>query len=153
MRYIRSPYLVRGYNFKAENRQNSVFNYLNDRPYLIDSMEQVALNYCKNATEDSEVINKFGREVFDKLIRSFLLLNYDTVWNQNHASHIEIETSTVCNWKCEYCPVKYNSRKKQYIDMRIFDRIIDRAIEYQHIKYITLHAYNEPTIDPNFFYT
>ena len=153
MNYIMSPYLRKGneYTFHTNNNKSSVFSFLNNRSYLLDNNEMEALRYCREKRECENIIKKFGLNTFTKLVKSFLLLDYDTMWNQNHATHIEIETSTVCNWRCEYCPVKFYARKVQYIDMKIYKHIIDRAVEYQKIRYVTLHAYNEPTIDPHFY--
>lgn len=151
MKYLVSPYLRYGYAFEAKKRNNSLFDYLNDRPYIVSQNELKAIRFCYEPREKEDIVGEFGEQIFNKLKQSHLILEADTIWEQNHAHHIEIETSTICNWRCEYCPVKYNKRIPKYMDLNVFNQIIDRTIEYGHIKYVTLHSYNEPTIDKNFF--
>lgn len=150
MKYIISPYLTYGYQFDEKKEKNKIINYLNCRPQIITHIEYKILKNCIHPQEIEFLKKKYDCKALHKLILSKLLLEYDTVWNQHLVTHIEVETSTICNWKCEYCPVRYHTRTPKRMDIELFKTVLTRAQEYKNIRYITLHSYNEPTQDKNF---
>ncbi len=86
----------------------------------------------------------------DLLIKRKILLPASASWNQLTYQRVELETSTVCNWRCEFCPSVQMKRKPQYIDWNLYQDILDKVAAYKHVKIVYLHGLNEPTIDPRF---
>ena len=66
--------------------------------------------------------------------------------------NLEIETSTVCNWACEYYLAQNRLPIQKFISLPLFNYIIKEAIAYGKFCTIALHSYNEPTLNPNFIY-
>lgn len=146
MDYIVSPYL-RLYMDKPY----MVFNFLTNKLQAINNQSLSILKECVEPRPVDNLINKYGEPIIKRLIDRRQILEYETMWNQHQIIHLEIETSTVCNWRCEYCPVRTHPKAPRHIDKDLFSLILDRALEYTHIKWI-LHSFNEPTIDPNFYF-
>lgn len=146
--YILSPYVI---PHSFEEAKVKLYNDYNKRFFLISKDEMKMLLDCRLPISYLELCEKYTKSRVEKFIRWFLLLESDNVWNYHRFQHIEIETSTVCNWKCEYCPNSIHQRLPRYMDFSLFQIIMQRAKEYKYIKYVTLHAYNEPTLDPRFF--
>lgn len=64
---------------------------------------------------------------------------------------VNIETTTFCNRKCDYCPNKDYETPKDLMDEKIFKRIIS---ELKRIKYegvIAYHFFNEPLFDKRIY--
>ena len=149
MKYIISPYL----KLTAQNGQNNkykIINYLILRPQIITKEQMHALLYCTAPQSPQDIVSKFGETLFQGLVETKQLLEANNPWTYCFISHIEVETSTICNWKCEYCPVKYNRRTPKRMELALFKKILKQAQACKTVRYITLHSYNEPTIDKNF---
>ena len=143
-RYICSPYLTKHPHLKGK--------LVNRLPYQIISLTDQqfeVLRYCGVERDYIDLVRSYGEEPLRKLIDKGLLLPSDRRWIVNKISKVEIETSTVCDWKCRYCPGAYIKREPKYMDMDFFEDILKKALDYG-ARFITLHGYNEPTIDPLF---
>lgn len=147
VRYVRSPFLKNS-NFK---NPNLFFNYFNHRYYLFRQEERKLFEIFIPPITIAELSDKVGERIVNGWIENHLIFNEKEVWSANHITHLEIETSTVCNWNCVFCPNSFTQRPVKWMDMKLFSNIIDKAKAYKKIQYITLHAYNEPTINPMFF--
>lgn len=66
---------------------------------------------------------------------------------------VNLETSTYCNRKCEYCPVSLNdSRKNQlYMAEEIFRKILTELTSINYSSTIVFNLYNEPLADKNIY--
>ena len=106
--------------------------------------------YCLTPKSFDEVIEMFDKKEVMRLIQLYQLVDPKTIWNMHKVTTLEIETSTVCNWKCEYCPVQYGTRKPEFMDFKLFKSSLKKGIDYGHIKEVALHSYNEPSLDKNF---
>ena len=84
------------------------------------------------------------------IVNRFLLLD-DHIWDQESVTNLEIETSTMCNWACNYCPASFYKRTPQKIEMDLYKYILDKAYEFGKIKTVSIQSYNEPSIDNRFF--
>ncbi|MCE7534923.1 radical SAM/SPASM domain-containing protein [Aliivibrio fischeri] len=62
--------------------------------------------------------------------------------------NIEIEINSICNRKCDYCPVSIMEIPKgdKYIDQELFDIFIFRLNEINYSGRISFHLYNEPLL-------
>jgi pyruvate-formate lyase-activating enzyme len=64
---------------------------------------------------------------------------------------VSLETSTVCNHRCDFCPVSVDPREAEVMSPELFARIVGeiKALATPRTV-IFLNNYNEPTIDPYF---
>ncbi|MCP4400629.1 MAG: radical SAM/SPASM domain-containing protein [bacterium] len=60
---------------------------------------------------------------------------------------IEIETTTVCNLRCSYCPVSISPRGKYFMESAVFKKIIDDLTAINYRGRIHPNWYGEPLAD------
>lgn len=63
-----------------------------------------------------------------------------------------IEISTICNYKCNFCPLNNNSFSRQHttMSMYLFNKIIEKLRnEANQLTDVTLSGMGEPTVDPD----
>jgi MoaA/NifB/PqqE/SkfB family radical SAM enzyme len=65
----------------------------------------------------------------------------------NPPDAVEIETTTICNRKCVYCPNSKISRPQTSMDKATFKKIIDSLAEIGFSGRISPHFYGEPLMD------
>lgn len=142
-RLIKSPYIKK---YKSNLYKNSLLGRLQ----ILNHNDLAVLEACKKGMPVEELYKLFPARQIDKLCSGHLLLEENCIWSLHYIKHLEIEISTACNWKCEYCPRSFNSPQNKVMDLKLFCKILDDAKKYKHIKYITINSYNEPTISPVF---
>lgn len=86
---------------------------------------------------------------------AYRLLEYDVPGNlrgelfRKYVSVVNIETSSYCNRRCEYCPVgqERTPKSQHYLDELVFQKIIEELalISYNHV--FALNLFNEPLAD------
>jgi MoaA/NifB/PqqE/SkfB family radical SAM enzyme len=60
-----------------------------------------------------------------------------------------IETSTICNHTCQYCPVSEFPVAHQLMDLPLFTHVMDELAGLgRNLKRISFNHYNEPLVDP-----
>ncbi|MBD3155537.1 MAG: radical SAM protein [Candidatus Aenigmarchaeota archaeon] len=62
-------------------------------------------------------------------------------------TEVEIETYTICNRKCSYCPNSKFSRGNHMMEVSLFKKIIDDLKKIKYNGDITPGFYNEPFLD------
>lgn len=62
-------------------------------------------------------------------------------------SRIIVEPTNGCNLKCLYCGNKDMLRKATYLDLGIYEQLLDQMVEAK-IPRLTLHTIGEPTLHP-----
>lgn len=142
-----SPYIR---FIKSANNTISIYNFLLNKFQRYYQKSGKLYQYCLTPKSLDEVIEMFDKKEVMRLIQLYQLVDPKTIWNMHKVTTLEIETSTVCNWKCEYCPVQYGTRRQEFIDFELFKNILKKGIDYGHIKEVALHSYNEPSLDENF---
>lgn len=144
-KYLASPY--------------NVFSLSKSRKWIIrnlDSMEEEEysvgdiLKKCEEAKSYSVLADEFGKTQIDNLISKRFLVCDVEKWRLHSVLNAEIETTTICNNRCVYCPVRYNPKDSKVMSMELFGYIIDKIGQYGKIEYVTFNSYNEPCIDPYF---
>ncbi len=94
-----------------------------------------------NSDFDYELLTGVTDGEIDKAINVFEK-NVDTV---------NLETSSYCNRKCDYCPVStYGRNFKTFINQKLFKNIILSLKKINFSRNICLNLYNEPLADKNF---
>lgn len=61
---------------------------------------------------------------------------------------VQIETTTLCNQRCVFCPVSTDPRTKQTMKRGTLEKILDGLREFP-VETIFLNGFNEPTFDKN----
>jgi Radical SAM superfamily/Iron-sulfur cluster-binding domain len=70
---------------------------------------------------------------------------------QSHLRIVSLETSTVCNQACYFCPVSIAPREDATMTDSLFDDIVTQLMSFrQTLESVFLQSYNEPTIDRRF---
>ena len=65
--------------------------------------------------------------------------------------YVSIETHTVCNQGCYFCPVSVARREKYFMPDELWESILRQLEAYsESIEGISTIQYNEPTVDPRF---
>lgn len=65
--------------------------------------------------------------------------------------YVSLEAHTVCNQRCNFCPVSVAPRAPQFMDWDLFTRIVDDLTGFRDtLRAVFLSNYNEPTADPRF---
>lgn len=87
----------------------------------------------------------------NKIIGNFIIGAYKKYFKLTNVGglfyRIEIETTTVCNRKCSYCPNSTHDRGKHLMDLELFKKIMTELKELKWNGIIYLHHYGEPLLD------
>lgn len=67
---------------------------------------------------------------------------------------VRIENSTICNYKCEYCPISTEKfeRKKEIMDNKLFVSIVDKIKRLKSIKECCISGFGEAFLDKNILF-
>jgi MoaA/NifB/PqqE/SkfB family radical SAM enzyme len=64
---------------------------------------------------------------------------------------VSLETSTVCNQKCYFCPVSISPREDFSMPTVFFEHLVDELSSFRAtLEGVFLQSYNEPTVDRRF---
>lgn len=91
-----------------------------------------------------------SRRDIDYLKKNHLIFITDSIWAQYNIKYAEIEINSNCNYRCEYCPNVHYKKPFYVMPLDLFSYILRELKNLGTIRYLTLHAFNEPTIDPHF---
>ena len=58
---------------------------------------------------------------------------------------VAIETSTICNQRCSFCPVSTQGRPKVRMDGNTLDRVVEE-LRGRPVRSVYLNGFNEPTL-------
>jgi radical SAM protein with 4Fe4S-binding SPASM domain len=58
--------------------------------------------------------------------------------------HLQVETTTYCNLKCQSCPRDFVVKKPKHIDIRLFKSVVDEVMPHQ----ILINGIGEPLTNP-----
>ncbi len=67
---------------------------------------------------------------------------------RNFPSHLEIESTNLCNLSCIMCPHHIMMRKQENMSMTIFDKIIEQSKD-NNVMTCYVHMIGEPLLNPN----
>ena len=74
-------------------------------------------------------------------------INYSFTIKNKPPTAVAIETNSICNRSCEYCPVSIEKREKGEMSRELFIKIIDGLDDLKFNGLLTFHHFNEPLID------
>lgn len=140
--FVASPYVI---------HQNGVlFLYTLENRVEAVSLRKEILKYCETKKLLEDLILRFGKTEVGFLISQKILKPVHLQWNHEAVRYVEIETSRLCNWKCEYCPVSQSPRHQKAMSMELFRDIVSKVTRHRTVQYVTFNGYSEPTLDPLF---
>lgn len=134
----------------SSSKEKVIYSSLNNQIYQADTKTFELMEQYKRPANINTLINQVGIEYTDDLLAKGILVNAETVWEITNIENLEIETTTHCNWRCEFCPVSLDPKKKSTMPLELFNEIIDKATRHSSIKYVTFNSFNEPTLDTLF---
>ena len=75
----------------------------------------------------------------------------DEISRAYHLKVVSLETNTVCNQACYFCPVSIDPREEAAMPDEMFSRIVNELTNWRStIEGIFLQSYNEPTLERRF---
>ena len=81
----------------------------------------------------------------------FLIEDIERESRRSHLLYLSIETCTVCNHRCPFCPVSIEPRDREVMAQDVFERVVSQAVEAGGKGLVVfLSNYNEPSYDPFF---
>jgi len=145
--YQTSPYL------QLHNTGESlcVKNLVNDEVLQADTAGWRVLEHCTSPVKADMLVQMFDEPLFKRVTAGQFILETGLIWQAHRYRYVDIEVSTHCNWKCEYCPNRSFSQAEAYMGLQLFENIVQKLKDYGKTEYVTLNAFNEPTLDPYFF--
>ena len=146
---ITSPYLYKKRK-QASLSEVRVYDFLADENREIPLELSRLLEHSAPGIPLAKLVGRYPPALIDLALRSGYLLPRNAIWSAHRLQAVEIETSTVCNWRCEYCPSRWYPRRPEIMGTALFSCIAERIAAVRGIRYVALHLYNEPTLDPWF---
>lgn len=140
-------YQLTPYAYSMGSQLVNIVNYLQQEK---DDETIELLKFCTTTRTEREILTKFSAECYHNAKYHWYIADTAKMFTIHHYDTVEIETTNYCNYHCNYCPVKYQpAATKKVMDRNLFTKIIQEAAA-NGVKYVALHFYNEPTLDPYF---
>lgn len=130
-------------------KNNRIYAAMMEQVYNVKPATMELLKFCQQPKDYKKLSDQFSAELIRQCIHNQYLVETTEKWRLNAARYAEIETHSLCNWKCLYCPVSLHQREKEIMNISLFQKIINDLVAIE-VKYILLNIYNEPTLDPYF---
>ena len=95
-----------------------------------------------------EIIQNFPEKIIYTATNQKIIIKKQLLPSQCRPKMLEIETNTLCNNCCRFCPVATHPKSKnQVMDLGLFTEIMEKAVRCGTVIGVTLHFYGEPTLD------
>jgi len=80
------------------------------------------------------------------------LINADAdLSHRFHIKYVSLESHTVCNQACYFCPVSISRRDPYFMPTELYESIVGQLAKYRDtIEAFSMIQYNEPTVDKRF---
>ncbi|MHA1381578.1 MAG: radical SAM/SPASM domain-containing protein [Candidatus Helarchaeota archaeon] len=109
----------------------------------------------KNLKVFSKIYRCFTKYIVNSLTNTYKnfkkafnrFIDYVKYRNLDFFKVVEIETTTICNRKCKYCPNFKFDRGNHLMDEKLFKKIIDELSTFKFLKKLNPHFYGEPLLD------
>ena len=79
------------------------------------------------------------------VVKEMALSIYFSVFDEFH--DVEIETTSICNRRCVYCPNAFVDREQAYMEQTLFKKIIAELSAMKFSGNLNLHHFGEPLVD------
>jgi MoaA/NifB/PqqE/SkfB family radical SAM enzyme len=136
----------------------TVSPYLHDRDTVLynpttgESVEKGSPGYRALSRIRQGLPSEAAPEVLEHLRAArFLIEDLDSETRRSHLLYVSLETCTICNHRCPFCPVSVDPREREVMSQELFESIADQVVQLGGPGVVVfLSNYNEPTIDPLF---
>ena len=138
---IVNPYL----HFDADR----IYNPLLDRAVTSGERD---FSLLRDLQSSPETISRLGAADLEKLRGEGWLVDPDEDLSHRFLlKYVSIETHTVCNQGCYFCPVSFARREKYFMPDELYEKIVAQLAAYREsIEGVSTIQYNEPTVDRRF---
>lgn len=128
---------------------NSIYNPLTDRH--IDNKKAYASKLRNWATNNQYPESLTNDELNLLLSEEWLISRQLDQDGRFRLMYVSLETHTLCNQKCYFCPVSVAPRNAYFMSTVLFKNILQQLTAFRsNLLGVFLHNYNEPTLNPNF---
>ena len=106
-----------------------------------------------NLFQNNRFLHKIGKKYmegnFRVLVEQTLFKFRNILWGSptNLFNTVCIETTSICNRRCSYCPNVDHYRGDHYMSIKLIHKIIDELAQMNYLGKICPHFYGEPLID------
>ena len=99
--------------------------------------------------EGSKLTSEVSPEVLQRLEQSGWLVEDPAALAYDfRLKYVSLETHTVCNQRCFFCPVSFEQRASHFMSTEFFERIVLQLSAYRStVEGVWLMLYNEPSLD------
>ena len=94
-------------------------------------------------------LHQLDTSLADQLLTDgWLVVDDNKLGERFRLKYVQIESNTICNHSCSFCPVSVSPRKNYRMPLEVFDQIMRQLARYSDtLEGVWLHHYNEPTTD------
>lgn len=136
---------------KAENAAFGVIGLDRKTVWHTEIRALKALEFAaKRPIAEHELIQMFGAGLISDLKHRGWLQYPEDLCKEYWLRTGQIEITSHCNWRCNYCPVSQDPKPKATMSLSLFEEIVEKLSKVPTIKFITFHFYNEATLDKFF---
>jgi hypothetical protein len=128
---------------------HDVYNPLTGWRIDVDSDDGGAISAC---ALDSGRISGLPESLLADLLKGGWIVEDDGALERRFVlRYVSLETHTVCNQACYFCPVSTDPRAQEFMPDDLHRSIVDQLSAYAGtIVGVFMMSYNEPTLDPRF---
>ena len=134
-------------SLRQQNNNVILLDYFHSRIIILSQYAFKMLAIWEAQDDPYRGLSKQNRRLFDQLTGSGLLILPSQLKMIHRYRTLEIEINRNCNFRCVYCPVRFDPKPKDSMSMSLYKQVLSRCVEYG-IEQISLHHYSEPTLDP-----
>jgi MoaA/NifB/PqqE/SkfB family radical SAM enzyme len=141
--YVTSPYVSYG--------QGTLDDLLRPaRHEGVQPCELEALDWFREPRPLQTVNGRYPAPLLLELASRRWILPASTVWQTHNVTALEIEVTTHCNWRCQFCPVSLAPKRARAMPMALYEEILQKAVDLGTVTSVSVNSYNEPTLDRHF---
>lgn len=124
-------------------------NPLTDETLLSGSADYALVRALLESPLEPRVIDDASRERL--ALDGWIVAEGDDQSARHRLKIVSLETNSVCNQACYFCPVSVDPREDSVMPDELFTSIVDQLRAYREtLDAIFLQSYNEPTVDRRF---
>lgn len=126
-----------------------IFNPITDRTLQPRNAAFAALQDLRARRTSIEKIAEALKE--DLIKQGWLVTAQPDLSQRFFLKYVEIESHTVCNQACYFCPVSIQPREAYSMPMALYEQIVSQLVAYRDtLQGVLMLRYNEPTADARF---
>lgn len=128
-----------------------IYNPITNRTTFIRDR---AYKELRDVAEKNKPINSLPQEIKSLLVNEEWIIpknNNEELSKRFFLKYVSLESHTVCNQACYFCPVSIDPREDFFMSLEQYENIVSQLSEYKDsIEAVFMISYNEPTLDKNF---